>query len=185
MRLFIALPAQPVFLDEIRPFLHSAHRKWPGVKWIPEEQIHLTVKFLGESGKLSTIKQAMKKLRFPPFKASLEKNLLLLGKGSEARIIALKLESAFLGELFEEVETALSACGIPRERRPFLPHITVGRIKEKVSRRKARRKLVGAEPLPCAEYPCPGLCLYESILRKEGPEYIIRGDYPFTESRRK
>ncbi|HOO59233.1 MAG TPA: RNA 2',3'-cyclic phosphodiesterase [Candidatus Mcinerneyibacteriales bacterium] len=184
MRLFIALSAQPSFLNEIRPFLSSARRMWPGVKWVSEEQIHLTVKFLGDAGNLSCIIPALERVRFAPFEAVTESRLLFLGKEREVRVIALKLDSLLPEELFKEVEEALAECGIPRETRPFLPHITLGRIKEKVSRREAEARLEGADPLPRVSYPCPGMRLYESILRKEGPEYILRRDYPFVEGRR-
>lgn len=184
MRLFVALPAHSSFLDEIRPFLHAARRLWPGVRWIPEDQIHLTVKFVGESERLSCITDALETVRVPPFTAELGHDLLVLGKESEARIIALKLESALFSELFRQVDEGLSRCAVPPEQRPFLPHITVGRIKEKVTRRAALQNLAGAGSLPRAVYPCGSLRLYESILRKEGPEYHIRGEYPLSESGR-
>jgi len=182
MRLFVALPAYDSFLDEIRPFLRSARRLWPAVRWIPEKQIHLTVKFLGETERLSCVTEALGTVRAAPFTAGLGRELLVLGKENEARIIALKLEDSAFARLFRQVDEGLSRCAVPADRRPFLPHITVGRIKEKVSRRAALEILAGTGPLPRAEYPCNGLRLYESILRKEGPEYIIRGEYPFSES---
>ena len=148
MRLFIALPAQSAFLDEIRPFLHSVQRIWPGVKWIPEKQIHLTVKFLGETGEFLRITKALDTIKFSPFSASLGQGLLVLGKEEQARIIALKLESSAFGELFKMVEDILFHCGVPREGRAFLPHITVGRIKEAVMPQNTVAQLT---PLGCVD----------------------------------
>jgi len=49
LRLFIALPLPPEVEAELDLVLGLLQPKGPGVKWVPSRNIHLTVKFLGDT----------------------------------------------------------------------------------------------------------------------------------------
>ncbi|MFX1517060.1 MAG: RNA 2',3'-cyclic phosphodiesterase [Promethearchaeota archaeon] len=107
--------------------------KFDGVQPVKSNQIHLTLKFLGEipTAKIAAIKQALQTIEFPPFDISLE------GMGCFPNInyirvvwIGIKEGSENLKQLASLVEEKLSPLGFPREKRRFSPHLTLARVKK-------------------------------------------------------
>lgn len=130
-RLFVALwlpaplaRAALVRLEELRPGSRL-------VRWVRPDQLHLTLKFLGETpaAKLPAIEAALRVVAssaspvtmglaeggvFPPAGPP---RVLWLGLTPREELVALA----------GRVEKALAPLGFPPERRPFAPHLTLGR----------------------------------------------------------
>ena len=127
MRLFIAieLPA------DLKMALGRLRMDIPGARWVPMEQIHLTLAFLGEVDETTVERLTGKlaKIHAPGFK------LCLSGTGCfpnrhRPRVLWVGLEpEPRLNDLVASVRSAVLACGIPQEERPFSPHITLARLK--------------------------------------------------------
>lgn len=132
LRLFVSIP----FPSAVRERLHRASaplRRVDGVRGVRAEQLHLTLRFLGDVARerLSAIAAGLERAAagVPPFP------LLLAGAGAfpapeRPRVLWIGAEPApALGRLHAAVEDALGAAGFPPEDRPFHPHVTVGRFR--------------------------------------------------------
>ncbi|CAN5863773.1 hypothetical protein BH18ACI4_BH18ACI4_28570 [soil metagenome] len=115
--------------------------------WSRKENIHLTLKFLGEIetcrlGKLSN--GAARAVRdFSPFQITLEESGVFPRHGTPRVLwIGIKDESGKLAELHARLEEECAGQGFPREDRPFQPHLTIARL----------RKPLGARDLAAAHY---------------------------------
>ncbi|BBL80660.1 RNA 2',3'-cyclic phosphodiesterase [Rubrobacter xylanophilus] len=179
MRAFVAiLPPR-----EVREALSRAARSLPviGVRWVRPENIHLTLKFLGEvpedliprmSAALSEVARLEHPFRIEPegFGAfpSPERARVLwagIGEGSER-----------LEELAAAVEEALSPLGFERERRPFRAHLTLGRARGRPTR------LETVEPdREIPGFTAGALHLMRSAQGPSGVYYESLLEHPFSE----
>jgi len=146
------------------------------VKWVRTEGIHLTLKFLG-SVRPDLIPELEKTLR-PLFGNQPRFDVQIGGVGAfpnlgKPRVIWAGLvdPSGSLGPLAMQVERVVEPLGFPREKRPFNPHLTLGRSR---SGRGAadlaemiRQKMHVAGPRFSADHAV----LFQSILRPVGAEY--------------
>ena len=80
-------------------------------------------------------------------------------------------------QLKAEVENQMIHFGFPSEERKFLPHLTVGRIKLLENKQALQQIIETFHEQVLHEFVVPEVIYYESILRKEGPEYIPLGKY--------
>jgi 2'-5' RNA ligase len=103
----------------------------PGARWLEPDEIHLTVRFIGEVDGVvfRDVVDALGEVEVAPFE------LTLRGVGhfpprGEPRVLWVGLErSAQLRALHDKVESALVRAGIEPERRKFSPHVTLARLK--------------------------------------------------------
>ena len=127
MRLFIAIELP----DDLKRLLGRLRSDIPGARWVPTEQIHLTMAFLGEveESTQERLKGELARIYVPAFQ------LRFTGIGCfpnprRPRVVWIGLEpEALLTELAARVREAVLTCGIPQEERPFSPHITLARLK--------------------------------------------------------
>ena len=138
MRLFIGINPSDGVRDAISGFIstlesadHADHGK---IRFTSPDNIHLTLKFLGETDpmRIPDIKDALSRISIEPF------SLTVLGAGGFPSVSAgtrilwtgVKQSEALL-RLAELTETALEQTGFQRETRPFAPHITIARTRGK------------------------------------------------------
>ncbi|MDD2421340.1 MAG: RNA 2',3'-cyclic phosphodiesterase [Heliobacteriaceae bacterium] len=147
-------------------------------KWVDPTQLHVTVKFLGEVTPDLAVELAVlagNKLAgrhafslgfgpvgaFPHWRVP---RVVWLGVRDEARQLA---------SLFMAVQEAAEALGLPREVKPYQPHLTLGRVKAWP---------VQGVPLPIVPPVSPhqvtGLRLVESKLTPQGPVYRVCREIP-------
>lgn len=186
IRAFVAVPVEdPVVrrrLAGARSLLPPLH----GLRWIPESQLHFTLKFLGEiaddrveAAKAATslaagASRAVARGARPagPFRLALEglgafppqgpARVLWAGCGEGAEALAA------LGAAIEE---AFVADGFPREERSFSPHLTLARVRDPDAGRRLSRALASlpAEPFGAVSVSC--LVLFRSELTPRGAEH--------------
>jgi 2'-5' RNA ligase len=126
MRLFVALDL-PASLRTRLSFLCGG---LPGVRWVPPENYHLTLRFIGElpGWRAEEVDQALANIRAPGF------TLTLSGVGAfnkAGRVMSLYVgveRNPALDHLQAKVERALQAAGVDRERARFVPHVTMARL---------------------------------------------------------
>lgn len=132
MRLFIAIDLP----DDLKKTLGRLRADIPGARWVPFEQIHLTLAFLGEVDE-KTVGLLTRELAHRQAAAF---ELCFTGVGCfpnrhRPRVLWIGLEpEPCLTDLAAEVHEAVLACDIPQEERPFSPHITLARFKFPASR---------------------------------------------------
>ena len=131
MRLFIAIELPKTMRSELSAALRELRSRSSGGKFVPEDNMHITLHFIGESGDLvgavNAVKSACAGIR--PF----ELHPVSYGcfeKGEKERKTSFISVGGNLDELFvlhETLESALSDNGFSRDYHRFVPHITLGR----------------------------------------------------------
>lgn len=184
MRAFIAIELS----NEIRGSLAQieSHLKYSGadVKWVEKDNIHLTLKFLGEiteekSEKIKYILDEIAK-QTKPFELSLKiskegsgifvgafPNLdhprviwVGLDKGAaESRLVAEKVDDAFL------------KIGFRKESRPFAAHLTIGRVRSSKNKEALKEKISNLQFKAYSLQLIDAITLFQSSLTPKGPIY--------------
>lgn len=132
MRLFIAIPLPKSFRKEVLYVQRELKERSTAGRFVPGDNFHITLHFIGESDDLSgaaaAMHEAVRGIR--PF------NLHLAGfdcfeKGS-ARTAVLRVDGELdeLNALYESLESALFDQGFCREHKRYVPHITLARNAE-------------------------------------------------------
>jgi 2'-5' RNA ligase len=147
----------------------------PYVKWVKKENLHITLKFLGETDKKLAIEGKIKEVEgnFYPFKVSL-KGVGAFPSEKRAKILWVGLDEGVkpLSELFSTVEEKVYALGFEKETRKFNPHITFARIK------KGKYSLPENLDFSFDPFPVKEITLFQSILTPKGPIYEIVSEVP-------
>jgi 2'-5' RNA ligase len=153
-----------------------AGRVAPGAaRWVKPERVHITLRFLGDTAvaKLPAITQIMDEAagRRTPF------NLHLHGtgcfpNGKRPRVVWVGLggDLAELAALKQDLDAGLVPLGWEMEKRPFRPHLTVGRVKDAKKARGVSWEVAVREEV----VPVTAVHLIESRLTRQGPIYTIR-----------
>ncbi|MGV3485895.1 MAG: RNA 2',3'-cyclic phosphodiesterase [Planctomycetaceae bacterium] len=180
IRSFIAIPLSGEVQRAARKLARELHGEKDGMKWVPEDNLHLTLKFLGDVVDRD-VPQVCKVIReccqpIPPFELEFE------GTGGfpsdeRPRVIWAGICSGgeYLVELVSRLEKELAKLGFKPEPRDYRPHLTLGRVRSgsraaspevvaKVARFKRRR--LGTMPVEQVR-------LYSSYLDKSGPSYHV------------
>ena len=131
MRLFVALEIPSAVRDNLATLIEDLHRTDPKPRWVRPENLHVTLKFIGEAApeKLDAIRTALSGVRC---EQPVELNFRRLGffpNEKHPRVLWASMEaSANVKSLAAEVDGSLESAGFPREQRPFTPHLTIARF---------------------------------------------------------
>ena len=175
-RLFVAIrPPEP-----IRDLLIDAMDDSPDFRWQDEEQLHLTLRFIGEverpvaedlAATLGRINSEKLQLRIAGVGRFEQRNSGALWAGVEPK--------PPIAALAAKVERACQSTGLEPERRAFHPHITLARWKGRRAREVhdflERKRGLSSEPFTADEF-----ILFESRLSKHGAHYEPVTAYPLT-----
>jgi 2'-5' RNA ligase len=107
------------------------------IRWVPIQNLHLTLKFLGDTA--ASHVDFLKQLLAREADSHLQFNLQLGGLGSfptsrRPRLLWIGLHaSADLTSLQKSIEAGTSRLGYEQEERPFSPHLTIGRVRQNIS----------------------------------------------------
>ncbi len=175
MRLFVALDLPYELIEQINTLTGGL----AGVRWVTEENYHLTLRFIGEvpSHTAEEIDLALTGLRGK----RLALGLAGVGCHEKAgRVTALWVGVArnpALEHLQTKIETALHRVGLPPDRRRFLPHITLARLDNtppsKLAAWVQAHNLFRAGAVEISQFT-----LFSSRLGKEQSAYTAEADYP-------
>jgi 2'-5' RNA ligase len=175
MRLFVALTLP----EDIRQRLSGLANGLPGARWVKPENLHLTLRFLGEVDNLAAadVDDALAKIQCPGFDLGLN-GIGHFGEGRKLRALWVGVDaSAELLRLREKIEQALIRVGLPPEPRKFKPHITLARFKsnprERLQTYLADHNLLRAGPIAMESFE-----LYSSFTSAGGAIYRVEASYP-------
>ena len=153
----------------------------PGAKWVAPEQLHLTVRFIGEvdGGLFRDIKEILGEIHFASFSLQLKGVGYFPPRGAP-RILWVGLEkSEPLQLLRKKIDTALLRVRIEPEGRKFSPHITLARLKNspvnKIANFLSGNGLFSQEPFQVEDFK-----LYSSVLSPKGAYHKVERIYPLT-----
>lgn len=164
-RLFIAIDMP----DELRGKICELRRNLPGTMWTNREQMHMTLRFIGDSDDehFEKIRSSLSEIRFKPF------HLEMTGSGffpNERRPSVFWLgcmENPELSKLKDSIDDILEMNDVPRELRKFTPHMTIARLKEIPANQVAKLREIYKDILP-QKFPVGEFILYSSVLTSDG-----------------
>lgn len=113
------------------------------VRWVRPEGIHLTLKFLGDTpvGRIEEVQSALAlaAVEARPFTFTVG-GLGCFPNTRRPRVVwvALQEVTGTLARLRDSVEAHVTRLGFPTERRPFSPHLTLGRVQRHASKSEVR-----------------------------------------------
>ncbi len=146
------------------------------IKWVEPENMHLTLKFFGETDEkhIPAISHALRSAvaQSKPFTLHIA-NTGIFGSRYDPKVIWFGIEKQpELDILAKNLFTELEKCSWTPDRQNFVPHLTIGRIKE-LKDKKLFQEIIGKYSTVDIQNETVGeLILYESILRREGPQYV-------------
>lgn len=177
-RLFVGIrPPVPV-----RDVLLDAMEALDGARWVDEDNLHLTLRFVGEVERpaANDLAEALSCIASPRF------DLCVAGVGAFERtragrslphaIWARVPPSPELERLRHKVERACEAAGLGRETRKFIPHITLARIDRGTPR--VAEWLAARSELAAGPWTVDAFILFESHLGRTGAHYEEVARYP-------
>ncbi len=150
LRLFIAVAIPPAIrrgLTDLRPRLEQAGAP-ATLRWVRSEGIHLTLKFLGATPvtQLATITDAIEETAAKSPAHHLQIDGLGLFGGRRPRVLWAGLggDTDIVRQCAARLDGSLAQRGFPADRQPFAPHLTLARLRDRVTRqdREALRQAV-------------------------------------------
>jgi len=185
IRCFCAVDISEEVKNRLVDFRSEIEDCFEKVSWTRIEGMHITIKFLGEQdeSKIEEVSQAFSDVSggFSRFEVEFGGMGFFPGvKRPRVIWIGVKRGLEKLVALNEMVEERLARLKIPREKREFHPHLTLGRIK-RCEPNSARYKelIIGNQDRAFGVIEADRLCFFQSILKPEGAEYIKLGTYEF------
>jgi 2'-5' RNA ligase len=148
IRVFIALDISEPARSSLAGVMDRLKEAIPlGARWVDPHGIHLTLKFLGniDSARTDGILESL--CRIGEESSSFSLSLAGLGvfpNQREPRVLWAGVEGEMepLASLQEKVEEAMADQGFTRERRGFNPHLTIGRVRDRIA--TSERQKIGA-----------------------------------------
>ena len=174
MRLFVAI-ALP---DDVRNRLVELRTGIPGARWVPPENMHMTLRFIGEADGAACrdIVDALHRVDARPFELVLSQ-VGHFGAARKERLLWAGVESnSALLDLHERVSAALRSAGLPPDSRKFTPHVTLARLKrapaDRIAEFEATYNLFRAGPFPVRRFT-----LFSSHLGHGGATYYPEEEF--------
>lgn len=176
-RLFIAIDLPEV----VKAQLTALCSGFPGARWVPPEQRHLTLRFIGDADdrQLAQLQVRLAAISLPRFCLSLQKTGCF-PSARQPRVLWIGIQKvAALFQLVTDIEQAVAATGFPTEHRPYTPHITLARLKDSQPEDFAAYQAKHAD-LPPTPFAVNEFHLYASILTRDGAIHRRKGTFPLT-----
>ncbi len=182
MRVFVALDVP----DEVRRALGDLMARLApccrAARWARGEAMHVTLKFIGEAvpENVERIKNALQGVHSAEAVEMRFRNVGFFPNAGHPRVFWAGIEaSPNLAELAAAVEGAVEPLGIPRETRPFRPHLTLARFKSEEGLARLHEALRREASFEFGATRAAEFHLYQSVLKPRGAEYTRLADYPF------
>jgi len=174
-RLFAAIKVHPSE-EYIRLFNEiSSSLSHERIKWVKPENMHLTLKFFGQTDEkqILLITKAMEigVATSKPFTLKIV-NTGIFGSHYDPKVIWFGIDMRDeLDILAKNIFDELRKSGWQQDRQNFIPHLTIGRIKELKDKSLFQQILSKYNAVEIQEEIVTEIILYESILHREGPLY--------------
>ena len=146
-----------------------------GLRWLPEEQLHLTLSFVGdvEAPAEDRLRDALREVRAPPFFLPLRSLGVFDLRGRPSVVWAgVGTGHPYLFTLHRRIQDAVLHAGLEADLKPFHPHVTVGRAKG-ISRQALQPFLRSYAETEFGLVKVTGFALYSSVLTPEGATHRV------------
>jgi len=173
MRLFVAFSLP----EEVAQSLLALQAGVPGANWRTREQLHLTLRFIGEvDGRdAAAIDDALMTISAPAFSLQLKGVGEFGGRHPHTLWVGVNGSDAIL-HVQRKIESALQRIGLEPERRKYTPHVTLARLKG-TPHGRVIDFLAGHALYASAPFPAEAFILYSSQLSPNGSIYCAERAY--------
>jgi RNA 2',3'-cyclic 3'-phosphodiesterase len=173
-RLFIGIDPH----SAIKSALLSMQGGISGARWQSEDQMHITLRFIGDVDRhmANDIAATLTRIQHPAFDVQLSGVGTFDRRGTIHTLFAGITPLGPLHILHKKVDHLLVMLGLPVDSRAFVPHLTLARLNQ--SSGTLAHFLIDHGKLSSAGFTVHNICLYESILARDGAHYNIIERYP-------
>lgn len=176
IRTFIAIEIPKTVISKIRELQDAIKAYGFKIRWVRAENIHLTLKFLGdiEEIKINEIAEAVSKTAEKHSPISLKAKGIGVFPGiKRPRVLWVGLAGQLeaLVKLQTTLDKNLIVLDFPREKRPFKGHLTMGRIKDRIDVKKLGDALMAFRRFESETFTAGQIILYKSELTPSGAVY--------------
>ncbi|MBD3182386.1 RNA 2',3'-cyclic phosphodiesterase [Candidatus Poribacteria bacterium] len=185
IRTFIAIKLPENIHKVLKQLQDELKESMPDVRWTKYGNIHLTLKFLGDTP-VSQVDFIDEKLREISGKFS-SFNMILEGVGAfpnsrKPRIIwaGINTTDETLENLAKQIEKEMDKIGFPKEKRKFKPHLTIGRIRKLNNPTVMSKVLENIQIRKIGEFTVESVSFIESQLDPGGSIYTTLCDAPLS-----
>lgn len=177
LRLFIAIEIPLVLKERLNQVQQSLRSYTTGVKWVSQDNFHLTLKFLGANpaNKCKDICAAMQQScqQFSAFTLSLQGLGTFPGKGNPKVLWAgIHGDTDILLGLHNSLDKNLANLSFPVEPRQYSPHLTLGRIKDFRAADRLMAEVGKLKQEDFGQWQVTNINLIQSTLTPSGPIYV-------------
>jgi RNA 2',3'-cyclic 3'-phosphodiesterase len=185
MRVFIAIDID----DKIRKAIADLQKqiaskvsvKQGDLKWVEPNNIHLTLKFLGEISdeQVAEVSEIAKTVAQAHQKFDLEIGSVGSFGGRSAKVIWVGVGKGTEESLAlqDDLNDLLTPLGYPKEQREFSPHLTLCRVNHPIAGLKMGEAIAQFSHLKLGSIAADALCVYQSQLTPAGPTYTLLASF--------
>lgn len=177
IRLFVGIALPP----EVRRYLLALQSGIRGARWQRDDQLHLTLKFIGEVEETTAddIDAALSAIATPVFPLAVE-GAGVFGPPKAPRMLWAGVSPKdSVVHLHDKIEAALARIGMPAEERKFTPHITLARLSNgRAGAAGVAAFLAAYSGLKTPPFMVEEYLLYSSKMSENGSFYRIEARYP-------
>jgi 2'-5' RNA ligase len=175
VRSFIAIAITEIIKERIVELIQRLVKYHADIKWVKPENLHLTLKFLGDTPEilLPKIHESLAKTitSFEPFYIRIYGTGVFPNK-KYPKVIWIGLEhSSMLKTLAKEIELSMTTFGYQKERKGFNPHLTVGRVRSQKGIIDIMKDLENSQNADFGSLGVNSVDLMKSVLNPKGAEY--------------
>jgi len=182
LRTFIAINLSPEIKNTLSELIKELAQGDRSIKWVSEDGMHLTLKFLGEIGKekVAEIENLLRSVseKYRPFLLKLKGTGFFPANRKAARVLWVGIEEEKTLEALQlKLEGELEKLGFPREERRFHPHLTLGRVKNPSNLEQTLSLLEKYRERSFGEMTVEKITFFQSTLRPTGAEYSVLSEF--------
>jgi RNA 2',3'-cyclic 3'-phosphodiesterase len=182
VRLFVAIAIPDVVRETIAGFLKDMRAIAPQTKWVRPDNLHVTLKFLGETDpqRLNDIISALRSVRSPQ-PVSLEfRGLGFFPNEKRPRVLWIGMDSSSnLKTLAQDIDQAVHRLGFSLENKTFTPHLTLARFNTPGLPPSLAAAVKQYSSRNFGSLVAKEFHLIESKLKPNGAEYTTLQSFPF------
>ena len=173
-RLFVAIRPPSNIRDALLDLMGGIS----GARWQDDDQLHLTLRFLGEVDRhqAEDVHAALGSIHHPPFDLAVNGLGMFDRRGVPTTVWAGVAPADPVHALHKKIDQAMARIGIEPDRRAFHPHITLARLGRDCGRPEGF--LAGSGTVNFAPFRVEAFGLYESRLTPDGAVYAELATYP-------
>ena len=183
IRTFIAIELPESVRGMIDRFQREASGQNFRLRWVKPENIHITLKFIGD-----TSEEVIEQITTDIFRTPSLFNKFTIALGGTGIFPNMRRPRVYwsgiikgvpeLTQIADLVNNRCAFLSVPREERPFRAHVTLGRFKTDPTP-DLMQKFISSELMVTGDLQISRMVLMKSVLRKEGPEYSILAEHDF------